>query len=326
MKIEGFAPTVNTKKLAGTAAVGAVAAVTTLILGATPAFAQESTTDHAFALSASGLLDINPISFVESKDGALVHDELLSIGDVAGEYEDDISLGLLTAEAQANKAETVVKEVNVLDVLRADVIRTWCDNGTGGLQIVNGTILGQKIPDTSAPSETIDVSPLLSLSLNDQVRNSDGSLTVTGLELTVLPAGSSDAEEPLSTEEKAALPALGGLLGTNLTDGANTVGDVLTQLGAPLGTDGALQTITIGKAHCQEGGEASGSGEDAGDDGNGDDNGGSDNGDDNGNGAGDGNGDDDANGNGNGNGGDDTEVASQAPAPTVVQAALPVTG
>ncbi|HYH29958.1 MAG TPA: hypothetical protein VD903_06200, partial [Pseudonocardia sp.] len=116
----------NTKKLAGVAAVGAVSAVTTLLLGATPALAQESSTDYAYALEASGALDINPISLVESTDGALVSDELLSIGDVAGKYEDDLSFGLLTAEAESHRAETAVKEVNLFNLLRADLIRTWC--------------------------------------------------------------------------------------------------------------------------------------------------------------------------------------------------------
>jgi len=313
---------VNTKKFAGVAAAGAVSAVTTLLLGATPAFAQEdSSTDYAFALEASGVLDINPISFVESADGKLVSDELLSIGDVAGEYEDDISFGLLTAEAESHRAETVVKEVNILNLLRADVIRTWCDNGEGGLQIVNGTILGQEIPDTSVPGEEIDLSPLVKLSLNDQVRHSDGSLTVTGIKLQVLPGAESNSDEQLSAEEKAALPVLGELLGKPLGDGANSVRDVLDQLGGPLALDGDLQSITIGEANCQEGdGDGAGNSNDDGN-GNGGDDGGKDDGDDNGNGGDDDGGDD----GGNGDGGDDSDVKS-APAPSVVQAALPVTG
>jgi hypothetical protein len=157
---------VKTKKLAGAAAVGAVTAVTTLLLGATPALAQDSDGDSAFALSASGLLDINPISPVKSVDGKLVHDELLSIGDVAGKVEDDISVGLLTSEAESHRAETAVKEVNLLNIIRADLIRTWCDGGEGGLQIINGTVLGHKLPDTSVPGKDIDVSPLVKVSLN----------------------------------------------------------------------------------------------------------------------------------------------------------------
>ena len=315
----------KTKKFAGAAAVGTVTAVTTLLLGATPALAQEdSASDSAYALSASGILDINPISFVESADGTLVHDELASIGDVAGPVEDDISVGLLTAEAESNRAETVVKEVNLLDILRADLIRTWCDNGEGGLQIVNGTVLGQKLPDTSVPSEEIDVSPLVKVSLNDQKRGTDGSLSVTGIELTVLPAPAvANQDEELSAQEKAALPLVGDLLGTQLDSSAGTVGDVVGQLGGTLALDGDLQKITIGNATCQEGGAASGASDSAddGDNGNGNGNSGSDDGDNNSTSGGDDDGD------ASGNGGDsDVKSATPAPAPSVVQAALPVTG
>jgi hypothetical protein len=308
---------VKTKKLAGAAAVGAVTAVTTLLLGATPAFAQDddSKGDSAFALSASGVLDINPISPVKSADGKLVHDELLSIGDVAGKYEDDISLGLLTSEAESHRAETAVKEVNLLNILRADLIRTWCDGGEGGLQIINGTVLGHKLPDTSVPGKDIDVSPLVKVSLNDQKRNTDGSLSVTGIKLTVLPAPEvADSNEKLDTAEKAALPVLGDLLGKDLPVNTDTVGGLVGDLGGLAGGD--LQTITIGNATCQEGGAASGDNEEASDD-----NSSKDDGDDDGKSSKDKDGDDDG-----GNGKDSDVKAATAPAPSVVKAALPVTG
>jgi hypothetical protein len=315
---------VKTKKLAGAAAVGAVTAVTTLLLGATPAFAQDSDSkgDSAFALSASGLLDINPISQVKSVDGKLVHDELLSIGDVAGKYEDDLAFGLLTSEAESHRAETVVKEVNLLNILKADVIRTWCDNGEGGLQIINGSVLGQKLPDTSVPGKDIDVSPLVKLSLNDQKRNTDGSLSVTGIKLTVLPAPEvADKEEKLSTQEKAALPVIGDLLGKELPVNTDTVGGLVGELGG-LATGGDLQTITVGNATCQEGGAASGDDDSAGDDGKSSKD---DDGDDDGKSSKDG--DDDGDGDKGGKDDDsDVKSAGAAPAPSVVKAALPVTG
>jgi hypothetical protein len=312
---------VKTKKLAGAAAVGAVTAVTTLLLGATPAFAQDSKGDSAFALSASGVLDINPISNVKSTDGKLVHDELLSIGNVAGKYEDDISFGLLTSEAESNRSETVVKEINLLDIVRADLIRTWCKNGDGGLQIVNGSVLGHKLPDTSVPGEDIDVSPLVKVSLNNQKRNTDGSLTVTGIKVTVLPGkkAADESDKKLSTQEKATLPIVGDLLGKELPADTETVNGLVGQLTGTLALDGDLQTITIGSATCQEGG-ASGSDENADDDGkssNGDD--------DKDKGSKDSDKDDDGKDKDK-DGKKDSDVKSAAPAPTVVKAALPVTG
>ena len=308
----------KTNKLASAAAVGAVTAVTTLLLGATPALAAAPKGDSAFALSASGLLDINPISEVKSTDGKLVHDELLSIGDVAGPVEDDISFGLLTSEAEAHRAETVVKEVNLLDILRADVIRTSCKNGKGDLEIVNGSVLGHKLPSTSVPSKDIDVSPLVKVSLNNQKRNTDGSLTVTGIKVTVLPAPEvADKEKKLTTQEKAALPVLGDLLGKELPVNTDTVGGLVGGLGGLTGGD--LQTITVGSATCQEGG-ASGNDGDKDKDKDGKD----DDGDKDGKGS-------DKDKDGKDKGGDKdkdgkSDVKSAAPAPSVVKAALPVTG
>lgn len=309
--------TVNTKKLAGAATVSAVAAVTTLVLGATPAFAAESEHDSAYALQVSGLLDIDPVSKVESTDGKLVSDELLALGDVAGKYEDDLSFGLLTAEAQANKAESVVKEVNVFDLLRADIIRTHCASAKGGLEIINGSVLGHKLPKTPVPSQDLDVSPLVKLSLNEQKRGTNGSLTVKGIELTVLPSAAGKLDEVLSPEDKKELPLLGKALGKELSGGVNTVRDLVDGIGLPLEADGDLLTVTIGYAHCQAGG-ASGDNDEA---------------DDNGNGKDDGDKDDDGKDDGGKDKDDDgkdknSDVKSDkaAPAPTVVKAALAVTG
>jgi hypothetical protein len=316
---------VKTKKLASAAAVGAVTAVTTLLLGATPALAQDSKGDSAFALSASGVLDINPISPVKSVDGKLVHDELLSIGDVAGPYEDDIAFGLLTSEAEAHRAETVVKEVNLLDILKADVIRTSCKNGKGDLEIINGSVLGHKLPNTSVPGKVIDVSPLVKVALNQQKRGTDGSLTVTGIKITVLPGKKAveEGDKKLTTQEKATLPVLGSLLGKELPADTETVNGLVGQLTGTLALDGDLQTITIGSATCREGGGASGGGGDSDDDGKSKDDNGKDDKD------GKGNGKDDKDGKGNGKDDKDgkgSDVKSAAPAPTVVKAALPVTG
>jgi hypothetical protein len=299
---------VNTKTLARAAAVGVVTSVTALLLGSTPAVAEEdSYPDYAFGIAAGGLLKIDPLPYVASQDGKWVGDKLLGIGDVLGEHEDDIALGVLTAEAQGGKAETSVTELNLLNLLRADLVRTWCEDGKGGLEIVNGTLLGQPLPDTSVPGTKVDLSPLLTLTLNDQRRNSDGSLTVTGIELTVLP-GATNRDERLSAEERAALPGLSALLGTPVNPTANTVGDVLDSVNGALGTNAEpgtpLQTITVGAANCHE-------------------TDGDDNGDDNGRDKG----DDDKGKDDNGkSGGQNTSHVPAAPAPSIVAAALPVTG
>ena len=308
----------NKKKLAGAGAVGAATAVAALLLGSTPAVAQESGNDYAFGIEAAGALAFDALPLVESRDGQLVGDQVAAIGDVLGEHEDAIAFGLLTAEAKEAFAQTAVTELNVLDLLRADKIRTWCENGDGGLEIINGTLLGNKLPNTAVPSQTLDLSPLVKLTLNDQKRNADGSLTVTGIKLSVLPGGLTNPDEVLSADERAALPVVGGLLNTTLDTSSSTVGDVVADLQSTLGTNlnlnDTLQTITIGEANCASGGAAnSASASDDDGDGDGDGNGGS--------GDGDGDGDDD----GGSGSGDNSDVAA-APAPSVVAAALPVTG
>jgi hypothetical protein len=307
---------VNTKTLARAAAVGAVTSVTALLLGSTAAVAQEDEfPDYAFGIAATGALTIDPLPYVASQNGEWVGDQLLGIGDVLGEHEDDIALGVLTAEAEAGKAETAVTELNLLNLLRADLVRTWCEDGKGGLEIVNGTLLGKPLPDTSVPGTKVDLSPLLTVTLNDQRRNSDGSLTVTGIELTVLP-GATDPDEELSDEERAALPGLSALLGAPLDLGASTVGEVLDGVNGALGTDIALgaplQTITVGAANCHESGNGDDGGKDDGDNGTGDNGKGDDD-------SGDDAGDDDK-------GGSQSATLPAAPAPSIVAAALPVTG
>jgi hypothetical protein len=323
---------VNTKKLAGVGAATftAATAVTALLLGSTAAVAQEAAADSAFALSASGLLNIDRISYVESPDGNAAEKQLAGIGDVLGEHQSAIGVGVLTAEARGGAAETSVTKVNLLQLLRADLVRTYCNDGDGGLEIVRGTILGRDLPETAVPGQTIDVSPLVKLTLNDQVRHEDGSLTVTGIELSVLPGAAGELDRALTSDELAALPELTGLLGTELPS-ASTVGDVVNGLTSSLGVQvdpaNPVQTITVGSATCSAGGDEDG---DGGDGGNGDgDNGDGDNGDNGGNGDGDNGG----NGDGDGGNGDkdakdaaDTEVAGLAPAPQVMDASLPVTG
>lgn len=240
---------VNSKKLAGAgaAAIGAATAVTVLLLGSTAASAQETRPDSAYGLAASGLVTINPTPYVES-DGDPVSDELLGLG-VGG-----IGARVLTVEAGGGAAESKVTELEVLDLLKADLVRTYCDEGTGGLQIVGGKVLGVSLPETPLSGQTIEVSPLLKLTLGEKTPNSDGSVTVTGIELSVLPDAQANRGEELTSEERQSLPLLGNLLGADLGQTAGTVGEVVDQLrgalGSALDVDGAVQTVTVGSATC----------------------------------------------------------------------------
>jgi hypothetical protein len=237
---------VNGKKLAGAgvAAVGAATAAAALLFGSTAAVADEAGPDSsAYGISASGLITVDPIPYVESRDGKPAHDELLKLAPA-----DDLSVGVLTVDAKPGAATASVARVNVLGLLKADLVTTSCKGGDGALEIIKGSVLGTKLPENPIAGQKIDVSPLLTVTLGDQTRNPDGSLTVTGIELTVLP-GRDDPKAPLTSDEKAALPGL-DKLGLPVPADASTVGDVLGGLTGTLTGGRAVQTVTIGSATC----------------------------------------------------------------------------
>lgn len=296
---------VRNKRIVGAGV--AVAASAALLLASAPAFAdEESFVDSAYAFSASGLLDIDPLpAGVESLDGEPIGKEVIGLGERTSDAEaDGIFVGLLNASAQARKSEASVARVELLNILRADLIRTFCEDADpdrSGFEIINGTLLGEDLPETMVPGQEYDLSPLATIVFNDQTRNADGSLTVTGFELTLLPGAGDGRDERLSAADRAALPDLGGLLGVELpSSGIDSEQDLIDALGVDL--EEALQTITVGVATCTAPGDDDGTDTDDGDK--------------------DENGSDDA-----GDGSDDADAeAGEAPAPTVVQADLPVTG
>jgi hypothetical protein len=248
-------PDVKTTKLsgAGAAAVGAATAVTALLLGSTAAVADETRAAGAFAIKTEGLLRIGPIPSVES-DGELVREELIGLGSVGGANEAGLSARLLTAQARAHAAESSVADLDIRGLLRGELVRTYCEDGEGGLELVRGSMLGQDLPPAPVPGEEIDVSPLLSVTFNQQERD-DGALTVTGIVLRVLPGADRELGEQLDDEERAALPALDGMFGTRMAGGADTVADVVDQLGAlpgvqRPGSGGSGLAVTIGSATC----------------------------------------------------------------------------
>lgn len=245
----------NSKKLAGAGAAALVAAtaVAALFLGTSTAAAGEARPSSAYGLSTSGALHIDPIPSVVSHNGKLVRDELLGLSKVPGASAAGVTAGLFTVQAERGAAETSVAQLNIPGLLRADLIRTSCVNGNGRLQIVNGSVLGHQLPTDSESNNVIDISPLLRVSLGEETRHKDGTTTVTGIKLEVLPAADKNLDRQLTDKEKTALPALGGLLGTDLAPAGTARGlvDKLSStLGKSLDLSSGLQTVTIGSATC----------------------------------------------------------------------------
>jgi hypothetical protein len=234
---------------AGAAAVGAATAAAVLLLGSTAASAEPSVDSSAYVVRTDGVLSISPSPYAESRDGE--HDRQ-SVADVAAlplHGKPGIGLSALVAEAEGHEAEATVAKVNLLDVLKAETFRTWCDGadgGSAGVDLVNASILGTPV---KAPLEDqkFPVSPLLEITLNQQDRDDD-SITVTGFTLTLLPG--QDRKRELNDEEKEVAPDLVGLVRGQLPDLSQTPLRTVDDLLTALSPKGDLLKITVGSATC----------------------------------------------------------------------------
>lgn len=68
-------------------------------------------------------------------------------------------------------------------LLGVDAINVYCDGDKGGVDVGSLTLLGQKIDLPTSPSTSIPAAPLATITANKQTKHSDGSFTVTGLEI-----------------------------------------------------------------------------------------------------------------------------------------------
>jgi hypothetical protein len=143
----------------------------------------------AYGLSAEGIVAIAPTPWVVSTTSATVTKSLVTIPAnplVKG------TVNNATASIAHAAASVVDVEAGRLG-LRASVIKATCDNGSGGASLAQVTLGGQTLP-LYPPANTTLKLPLGSLGgaevvLNRQVRNRDGSLTVTAVHVNVVLAG-----------------------------------------------------------------------------------------------------------------------------------------
>lgn len=143
----------------------------------------------AYGLSAEGIVAIAPTPWVVSTTSATVTKSLVTIPAnplVKG------TVNNATASLAHAGASVVDVEVGQLG-LRASVIKATCDNGSGGASLAEVTLGGQALP-LYPPANTTLKLPVGSLggaevALNRQVRNRDGSLTVTAMHVNVVLAG-----------------------------------------------------------------------------------------------------------------------------------------
>ncbi|GAA4686856.1 hypothetical protein GCM10023215_23040 [Pseudonocardia yuanmonensis] len=234
---------------AGAAAVGAATAAAVLLLGSTAASAAPRPDSSAYVFETDGLLAISPTPYAESRDGE--HDRQ-SVADVSAlplDGKPGIGLSALVAEAEGHRAEATVAEVNLLGILRADTMRTWCDGadgGSAGVDLLDADILGTPV-NVPLEDQKFPLSPLLEITLNQQDRDDD-SVTVTGFTLTLLPG--QDRGRELNDKEKQVAPDLIGLVRGQLPDLRQTPLRTVDDLLKALSPKGDLLRITVGSATC----------------------------------------------------------------------------
>ena len=167
-------------------------ALATPLAFAVPASAATGGGDSAFGLSASGLVNIPPTPAVSS--AARPHDKSL----VTLPANPLVQLKVLHVTAKNGHARASVVDLKVAKArLSAHLITARCDSGRGSSHLVKASLAGRRLAVDAAPNSSVSV-PVQGLGtasvvLNKQVRNPDGGLTVTAIEIS-LPLGPGRAQ------------------------------------------------------------------------------------------------------------------------------------
>lgn len=256
------------KKIAG-AGLAASAGVALLVAAVNPAQAAGSYPDNAYGVHVqlSGKDVIKKTPFAQSPDGKLVKERTASIP--ARDWQPTVALpiigddapmdaGALEALAEKNHAEARIANLNLGGEagITAKVIEAKSEKAVGESRIVNLKIGGNDLSGLAPSPEantTIGVPGLLEITLNEQITNDDGSLTVNAVHVKVAPGMTAPQLDQLVSQ----LSAVGGLdAGAGLTqlselDGlsASVTGQLEGLTGsAARSADDALVSIVLASA------------------------------------------------------------------------------
>ncbi|ASR38394.1 hypothetical protein BAY61_29155 [Prauserella marina] len=178
------------RRLAACGVAAASAALTAGMLFA-PAASADEAKNSAFALSATGLIKIDPVPYVDDTNGAAEK----SVAEIGAEQQ-LAHVELLNARAGDGFAKSSVAGLSLdlspladlglsKPLLSAEAVEATCDNGVGSSSLANAK-LGDIPLDVSAPPNTgVEVPGVASVLLNKQTQNDDGSLTVTAISIEV---------------------------------------------------------------------------------------------------------------------------------------------
>jgi hypothetical protein len=173
---------VRLKHLTTSIAIAGALAVPAAIAATTASASPAGGTSSAYGLSATGLVNVPAIPAVTSVTGA--HDKSLA------ELPPNplVKLKVLHTSAVADRSRASVVDLKVAKAaLSAHLITAKCVGGQGSSHLVKASLAGKRLAVDAAPNSTVAV-PVqgvgtVSVVLNKQVHNPDGSLTVTAIEV-----------------------------------------------------------------------------------------------------------------------------------------------
>lgn len=103
----------------------------------------------------------------------------------------DLGLPVPTPSTADLPAKNLPELCNLLltppsSLLGIDAVNVWCSGDDGGVDIGSLTLLGQKVAvPTTKQVITIPAAPLATITVNERIKRSDGSFTITGLTINL---------------------------------------------------------------------------------------------------------------------------------------------
>ncbi|HEY0541425.1 MAG TPA: choice-of-anchor P family protein [Actinoallomurus sp.] len=170
------------------AIAGAVAVPAAIAASASASASPTGGAASAFGVSATGLVNIPQTPAVSSLTGPS-HKSLIELPP-----NPLVSLKVLHTSATPGQSRASIVDLKVAKpALSAHLITSKCVGGTGSSHLVKASIAGHRLAVDAAPNSTVAI-PVqglgaVSVVLNKQVHNADGSLTVTAIEVNVGLAG-----------------------------------------------------------------------------------------------------------------------------------------
>ncbi|GAB3489582.1 choice-of-anchor P family protein [Amycolatopsis cihanbeyliensis] len=170
---------------------GLLAALLTSGLAFVPAAGATGVENSAFALSATGLLDVDPVPTVSGENGFQQDSvaEFASPGEI-------VQARVLNAQAGPGSAEASVAELQVdlggvaelglgSPMLTATAVEAVCGSGKASSSLAEARLGGTKLDVSAPPNTAVEVPGVASVTLNKQVTKEDGTMTVTAISIEI---------------------------------------------------------------------------------------------------------------------------------------------